>query len=388
MAFTPQQLDSGRWRSGYKLPGQPAVKRTFDYAGEALDWAEAAERDARDALATPAPAPTAPTVTLDPEPGSAVVTFAEHGADWVSRQGHLSVSSLTDYQRCVRVISASELGTVALPSVQLRDVQHWVTAQLADGVGRPTVNRRLKVLRMVWKDAIAHGLATADPSHGVKLLATDVKADRTVTRDEETALLAQADDTLRVLLLLGVDAGLRWGEAAGLTAGNVVEGEYLVVSQVVVTTTRTVRGYTKGHKLGHRLRKVGLTPRLAAALAPLVAAATDRDALLFTTADGRPLAYRNWLRRTYKPAVRRAGLAKPAPGFHGLRHTFGSRLAAAGVARSEIARMMGHADEDTTARYIHTADDGHRRRLLLAALASPAERKAARKAGTHLAAVS
>lgn len=394
MAFTPTQLPSGRWRSGFRCPvTSKRILRTFDYSYEAEAWAVGEEQRLRASL-TPAldqpPAPVAPTA-----PG---LTFAQHGADWMARQGHLESETWKDYARCVRVISATELGAVPMAQALPRDYQRWLTQQLEAGEGRPTINRRTKVLRMVWKDAIAHGVARIDPSYGVKLLTTAGKVDRTLSLEEEATLLTMAkDDHTRAMLLVGLDAGLRWQEIAGLSVANIKRdpklGDYLEITQVVEAKSRTVRQYVKGARLGNRARMVPIRPRLMDALAPLVDGASDGSALLFTAHDGRPLDYRNWLRRTWNPMVRRAALAKPAPTPHDMRHTFGSRLAAAGVPRSEIQKLMGHADEETTARYIHAGEDGHRRDLLLAALATPAERKRARKAGRplvsrHLAAVS
>src|SRR3954452_22822722 len=56
------------------------------------------------------------------------------------------------------------------------------------------------------------------------------------------------------------------------------------------------------------------------------------------------------LRRRYDQALRRAGL-RPLR-FHDLRHTFGTRT----IARADIRRVqewMGHADVQTTMKYLH-----------------------------------
>ena len=58
------------------------------------------------------------------------------------------------------------------------------------------------------------------------------------------------------------------------------------------------------------------------------------------------------LRRRYKEALSRAGLR--ALRFHDLRHTFGTRM----IAKADIRRVqewMGHADIQTTMRYLHYA---------------------------------
>ncbi len=58
------------------------------------------------------------------------------------------------------------------------------------------------------------------------------------------------------------------------------------------------------------------------------------------------------LRRRYKSALAAAGL-RPLR-FHDLRHTFGTRM----IAKADIRRVqewMGHADVQTTMRYLHYA---------------------------------
>jgi integrase len=58
------------------------------------------------------------------------------------------------------------------------------------------------------------------------------------------------------------------------------------------------------------------------------------------------------LRRRYGAALERAGLR--ALRFHDLRHTFGTRM----IAKADIRRVqewMGHADVQTTMRYLHYA---------------------------------
>src|SRR6266496_712441 len=46
--------------------------------------------------------------------------------------------------------------------------------------------------------------------------------------------------------------------------------------------------------------------------------------------------------------------------FHDLRHTFGTRLADAGVDVVKIKELLGHASIVTTMRYMHATDRGKR----------------------------
>ena len=63
---------------------------------------------------------------------------------------------------------------------------------------------------------------------------------------------------------------------------------------------------------------------------------------------GRPLDRSRLLKR-FKAALRRAGVRRVR--FHDLRHTFGTRMAAAGVPMRTLQGWMGHRDFKTTLIY-------------------------------------
>ena len=60
------------------------------------------------------------------------------------------------------------------------------------------------------------------------------------------------------------------------------------------------------------------------------------------------------VKKSFSPACREAGITNFT--FHDLRHTFGTRLADAGVDVVKIKELMGHASIVTTMRYIHATD--------------------------------
>jgi len=102
-----------------------------------------------------------------------------------------------------------------------------------------------------------------------------------------------------------------------------------------------------------KVRSVPMAPEVAKALAKLGQRgyATEDDDLVFLGEQG---AYVDGsaLRRRYDAAVKAAGL-RPLR-FHDLRHTFGTRM----IAKADIRRVqewMGHADVQTTMKYLHYA---------------------------------
>jgi integrase len=102
-----------------------------------------------------------------------------------------------------------------------------------------------------------------------------------------------------------------------------------------------------------KVRAVPLAPDVASALAELGRRefwVADDDRVFVGESGG--YLDGSALRRRYKRALAGAGLRELR--FHDLRHTFGTRM----IAEADIRRVqewMGHADVQTTMRYLHYA---------------------------------
>ncbi len=90
---------------------------------------------------------------------------------------------------------------------------------------------------------------------------------------------------------------------------------------------------------------------------------TGREDWVFTGGGGGHLDG-SAVRRRFKQAVSRAGV--PERRFHDLRHTFGS-LAINRASIIQVQAWMGHADIDTTMRYLHHRSRGDEAQLLAGA---------------------
>jgi integrase len=102
-----------------------------------------------------------------------------------------------------------------------------------------------------------------------------------------------------------------------------------------------------------KVRSVPMAPDVASALARLGERPdwVGDDDLVFPGETGSYLDG-SALRRRYAAALKRGAL-RPLR-FHDLRHTFGTRM----IAKADIRRVqewMGHADIQTTMRYLHYA---------------------------------
>jgi integrase len=69
----------------------------------------------------------------------------------------------------------------------------------------------------------------------------------------------------------------------------------------------------------------------------------------------RPLGAKNFVRRVFKPAIKKAGIEDFH--WHDLRHTFASRLVMAGVDIRTVQELMGHKTLAMTLRYSHLSPE-------------------------------
>ena len=75
-----------------------------------------------------------------------------------------------------------------------------------------------------------------------------------------------------------------------------------------------------------------------------------RSRIVFHSMCGTKIDKHN-LRRAFVIAMERAGIEDFT--YHGLRHTFATRLAQSGVDLYKISKLLGHKDIKTTQRYAH-----------------------------------
>jgi integrase len=112
-----------------------------------------------------------------------------------------------------------------------------------------------------------------------------------------------------------------------------------------------VRGEFGTPKSKRSSRGVPLAIRVAGALDDLhrqSAYQGDDDLVFGHPHTGHPLDRSQVLKR-FKRYCRTAGIREQR--FHDLRHTFGTRMAAAGVPLRTLQEWMGHADSKTTQIY-------------------------------------
>lgn len=145
------------------------------------------------------------------------------------------------------------------------------------------------------------------------------------------------------------EAGVAWADAVlvMIYTGFRIE-EFLTLTRFSVDLQAgTITGGLKTE--AGRGRIVPLHPKVR----PYIAAWVSRNGdALICGENGKRLSQRQFREKCYYPALEAAGVRRLTP--HATRHTFASRMAAAGVEPVKIQKLMGHADYAVTANtYTH-----------------------------------
>lgn len=337
-----RQLDSGLWAATVRTPAG-RITETHELKGAIEAWAKGIETDIKRGE------------FLDPRLAKKTVgeVWEKFGAarklELASRKRDASTWKCWVAPRW----AAEPVGSILKPTVQA-----WIN-ELGEELGPKrawTAIAALNVLKAALELAVDAGWIRNNPSRKVKPPEPPRHVDRVIEPEEEALLLARLDELFperrdaRPFVEFLLDTGVRWEEAAAVRREAVQLRTGLVVIGPVMERDGTIREYPKGKDEFH---PVPVGADLLALLRPLVLA-TEAGGLVFTASLGGPMRYPTWLRRVWKVAVE--PLAEPRPTPHDCRHTYGTRLADAGLPLHDRMALMGHSDVRSGQRYTHSGD--------------------------------
>jgi integrase len=285
-------------------------------------------------------------------------TFADAAAEWLRYIEHdrdRKPSTVAGYRSIVGSELLPRFGEMRLESVTPAAIESWQGSMTQ---AASTRTKALVLMHGIFERARKVWSLPSNPVADVEKPPLTRSGDLQVFSPEEVWALvrAAASDADGAIFLTAAFTGLRMGELLALRWRDV---------DFAGSSVRVRASYYAGHlttpKSG-KVRAVPLAPDVAAVLAQLGQREnwTGDDDLVFAGLAGDYLDG-SALRRRYKAALALAGL-RPLR-FHDLRHTFGTRM----IAKADIRRVqewMGHADIQTTMRYLHYAPRDEDARLV------------------------
>lgn len=150
----------------------------------------------------------------------------------------------------------------------------------------------------------------------------------------------------RIALSLSIMAGMRVGEVAALTIGDVRDLDGRAVSVINLSKHQTK---------GNRARRVFVSAELQKLLNQYLSTITDlNDSRAFIRSSRTGSHFSNVsLSLRFKAIYAQAGIKTSS---HSGRRTFATRLNAAGIGMRTIQNALGHANIQTTALYCEVTD--------------------------------
>jgi len=241
------------------------------------------------------------------------------------------------------------IGAQAIRDIGLSDVNIIKARMIKAGRSPRTLQAVFRTFTTIWnaaRDAEIVQEKAPTKHRSFKLPKVNNAVERFLTYEEEVNLfeiLQEKSFQTYQMAALSVETGMRFGEVASLNWGSIN------LEQGVV---RIMNGK------GDKSRTVPLTGRAMDLLTTLEP--RKNNELVFPSANGtRHLQ----VPKSFKVAVAESGLndgvvdRKNRFGFHGLRHTYASRLVQAGTSLSVVQQLLGHSTPTMTARYAHLAPD-------------------------------
>jgi len=289
----------------------------------------------------------AASLDLADHPAQALAArWGEHLAQDRRRSAHTVRAYVATAHRLIAFLGAhrgAAIDAAALGSIDAADLRAFLAVRRAEGIGNASAARELSAVRGFLVYAGGEGAKPRIRGPRVKK-----GVPRPVSPDEAVALAEDAGEgggqpwigarDFAVLLLL-YGAGLRVGEAMGLTGDSLPLGETLRVTGK--------RGKTRVVPLIAPVREA-IARYVALCPYPMTA-----DAPLFRGARGGPLSA-DLIRRAVRGARTRLGLSdRTTP--HALRHSFATHLLGRGADLRSLQELLGHASLSST--QIYTAVD-------------------------------
>lgn len=278
-----------------------------------------------------------------PAPEVTVPTLREFGPRWIegyARAKRQKPSGIDTKESILRIHLYPAMGDRRLDEITDERVARF-QASLVD-YSRKTLNNILSVLGKLLRVAVKWKVIAAMPC-AIELTKNEKTVHAFYDADAVRRLIDATRNTReRVLVLLGVQAGLRRGEMCGL---RWIDVDF--TQRQIVVRQSVWRGIMGTPKSGH-----GRVIDLSAELEQALLAHRHRRPMVLCAANGAdptPKRLRDWLADLQE----RAGLPLPHGGLHVLRHSFCSNLAALGAPAKSIQELAGHSNLSTTLGYMH-----------------------------------
>ncbi len=246
------------------------------------------------------------------------------------------------YRTCLGNLGP-DFGAKRLGEITPEGIRAYKERRLSNGCAGRTVNCDLATLRRVFSIAVKEGILSSSPFAGRRVeFSPEHRPERVISYVEEGKYLAVANPLLHDVAIVMLEMGLRPSEV------------FRVHSRDVRLWDSPPSLYVPDSKTPAGRREVAIPSKALRVLTGRLEQAGGGYLFPARIQDGR-LDWSEPMQDVHKAhgrALRASGIS-PRFRLYDLRHTYGTRAAEAGTDSLTLARLMGHKDLKTTARYVH-----------------------------------
>lgn len=302
--------------------------------------------------------------------------FEEYITDVFNIDGSIKDSTKAIYiNSFYRVFDNTNIGGYNLDEINGQDLQRVINASKSNA---GTIKQAVKILKRFYRWLSSQRI-TSDITQSLVLPRVNHK------RQDENIEVFSSDDLkrfkndtpldnrLRFMIILAIETGMRIGEILGLQYSDFNGG-----SVRVNRTLQEIEPEVKGNapttfkistpKTLESIRTIPINDTVLQELerhkkwhTKEMRANKYQTPYIFTTANGT-FYYKKNLRRALQRLCNDLDIQFRS--FHVFRHTFGSRLANAGVPIQTVASLMGHSNITVTSKYYINVEEDNKRKAI------------------------
>jgi integrase len=334
---------NGQWRARWReYPGGPQKTKHFPRKNDAEKYLVKIQHDLLTGVYI--------------EPGKMRTTVRDVSKVWLARQSwrprtRLTAEGIMDKHFLPR------FGDRPIGSVRRGDLEAWAAGL---SLSPATVRLVMQYVSSLFGAAVTDGFIPSNPATGAKSPRVERAPVVPPTTDDIRALQDAAPDWFAIAVTLGAGAGLRQGEATGLTVDRV---DFLR-RQLVVDRQLAPLPPAPGEPIGLSVPKSDRSYRTVP-LSGFVVDAIAAHVEQFGTGEYGVILHHNGMPVRRAPFgkfwTRTREAANLSTRFHDCRHFYASTLLSQGVPVAATADYLGHSPAVLLATYAHLIPEDHDR---------------------------
>ncbi len=297
------------------------------------------------------------------------VTFRDYvEKEWLPSK-HLEATTRAAYVSNLNKHYYPFFGQRQLNKISPSLVQDWVTKAKNDGLAPRSIRKYHTFLSSIFGRAVRDRILVHNPCDHTELPKVIARKSRTLTPEEFDRLIAAIPEQHRLMVQTFIETGMRWGELNALRPRHIdFLRRTLSVEETIVETSKKnsptgERFIVKPYPKSNVPRTFGVRPDWLDAISDHIQSrGIGRDDLLFATKVGTSISRNSFRTHVWLPAVRASGVDFNVR-VHDLRHAHASWLLAGGSDLKSVMDRMGHAQIQTTQKYLHSLPEADQKNL-------------------------